>query len=351
MQAVNHFTILDQMSLLADPLRARILLVLEQQELTVGELCSVLQLPQSTTSRHLRTLADGGWVASRPDGTRRLYHETLENLDPGVRGLWLLAREQVAESNSANQDARRIAGVLAERRSRSQEFFAGAAERWDRVRDELFGRSSYFLALLELLDREMTVADLGCGTGAVAEALATAVRTVIAIDGSDAMLEAARTRLATIKNVKLQRGDLEDVPLRDDSVDAATLILVLHHLSDPGKAVAEVARILRPGGKLLIVDMLPHDRVEYQQEMGHVWMGFSERKVRGTLARCGFGAARFHPLPPDPSARGPVLFAASATVTAREVAPARETAARRRSNEAQRPGGGVEPAKGRRSRK
>jgi ArsR family transcriptional regulator len=244
-----------------------------------------------------------------------------------------------------------MVGVLAERRSRSQEFFAGAAERWDKVRDELFGRSAYFLALLELLDREMTVADLGCGTGAVAEALAPAVRRVVAVDGSDAMLEAARARLANTRNVKLRRGDLEDLPLREDSVDAATLILVLHHLSDPGTAVAEAARILRPGGRLLIVDMLPHDRIEYEQEMGHVWMGFGERKIRSILARCGFGEVRFHPLPPDPSARGPVLFAASAAVDARETVPAKSKATRKKANESQRSSGRVKPPEGRRFRK
>ena len=142
MEALGQPTIFEQMSVLADTLRARVLLALEGQELTVGELCAVLQLPQSTTSRHLRTLADGGWVASRPDGTRRLYHVTLDDLDAGARGLWLLAREEVAESATARQDGRRLASVLAERRSRSQEYFAGAAEQWDRVRDELFGRRS-----------------------------------------------------------------------------------------------------------------------------------------------------------------------------------------------------------------
>jgi ArsR family transcriptional regulator len=124
---------------------------------------------------------------------------------------------------------------------------------------------------------------------------------------------------------------------------------VLHHLSDPAMAIAEAARVLRPGGKLLIVDMLPHDRVEYQQEMGHVWMGFSERTIRRTLSRFGFGGVRFHPLPPDPEARGPVLFAASAAADAQDVAPARDKTVRKKSNKSQRTSGRGKTPAGRRS--
>ena len=319
MEATTQIPIFEQMSVLADPLRGRILLVLEGQELTVGELCAVLQLPQSTVSRHLRTLADGGWVASRPDGTRRLYHVTPDRLDDGARGLWLLARDPVSATTAARQDAGRLDGVLAERRSRSQEYFEGAAEHWDKVRDELFGRRSYLLALLGLIEPGRVVADLGCGTGAVAEALAPAVGRVFAVDGSEAMLEAARERVGGCGNVALRRGKLENVPLKDGSVDAATLILVLHHLPHPGRVISEVHRILRPGGRLLIVDMLPHDRVEYQQEMGHVWMGFSEPRIREQLSRTGFHDIRYRPLPAEPAVRGPLLFAAMAsTPTTRE---------------------------------
>jgi len=312
MEATSQLKIFEQMSVLADPLRSRILLVLEGQELTVGELCAVLQAPQSTVSRHLRTLADGGWVASRPDGTRRLYHVTSGRLDDGAQGLWQLARGPVSATTAARQDGGRLDSVLAERRLRSQEYFEGAAEHWDKVRDDLFGHKSYLLALLGLIDPDTRVADLGCGTGAVAEALAPAVGKVFAVDGSEAMLDAARERVGGCRNVVLRRGELEKVPLKDQSVDAATLILVLHHLPDPGRVVSEVHRILRPGGRLLIVDMLPHDRVEYQQEMGHVWMGFSERQVRDHLAKAGFNGVRYRSLPAEAAVRGPLLFAAIA---------------------------------------
>ena len=304
--------ILDQMSALSDGLRSRILLVLERNELTVSELRTVLQLPQSTVSRHLKTLGDAGWVVSRRDGTRRLYHMPNEDADPGVRRLWRLAREQLGGTHAAEEDLRRLQGVLAKRRSRSREFFATEAGHWDQLRDELFGPRFYLFALLGLLEDDWVVGDLGCGSGPLSAALAPFVRQVIAVDGSEAMLVAAKQRLRSLDNVEVRRGELEALPIADGALDAATLILVLHHLPDPGKVVREVARVLRPGGKLLVVDMLPHDRQEYQSEMGHVWMGFLQTRVHRYLTEAGLRTARFSLLPAEPTAKGPTLFAATA---------------------------------------
>jgi len=313
MEAGTQPQILGHLSALADGLRGRLLLLLEQQELTVSELCSVLQLPQSTVSRHLKTLTDGGWISSRPEGTRRLYHLAPARLDPSAHGLWKLTREQIAETASAAQDEGRLRGVLAERRSRSQQFFGAGAGQWDRLRGELFGGKFLPLALLALLEQRWVVGDLGCGTGLVAEVLAPHIERLIAVDDSQAMLEAAERRLDGLDNVELRRGELEALPIEDGQLDAATLILVLHHLADPAKALAETSRVLRPGGKLLIVDMLPHDRQEYRQEMGHVWMGFSEEQVGRYLSAAGLRPVRFQPLPADSSAKGPTLFALAAT--------------------------------------
>lgn len=305
--------ILDHMSALADGLRSRVLLILERQELTVSEICAVVQLPQSTVSRHLKTLADGAWVVSRPDGTRRLYRMPLQELEESAAQLWELTREHVAKTPHAQEDARRLHAVLSQQRTRSQDFFARTADRWDGLRDAMFGSRFHLFALVGLLDPDWVVADLGCGTGPVSEALAPVVAQVVAVDGSEAMLAAARDRLQPFDNVETRLGELEALPVDDDSVDAATLILVLHHLPDPAKAVSEVARVLRPGGKLLLVDMLPHDRQEYPQEMGHVWMGFSADDIERLLISAGLTQPRIQVLPSDPSGKGPSLFAAVAT--------------------------------------
>jgi ArsR family transcriptional regulator len=133
---VTAAPILDHMAALADPIRCRILLPLERHELTVNEICSILQLPQSTVSRHLKTLADDGWVVSRRDGTSRFYGMTVQDLDPGAQRLWPLIREQIAGTNGAEQDERRLKSVLARRRSKSEEFFASASGQWDHLRAE-----------------------------------------------------------------------------------------------------------------------------------------------------------------------------------------------------------------------
>jgi ArsR family transcriptional regulator len=126
------------------------------------------------------------------------------------------------------------------------------------------------------------------------------------------MLDAARKRLADAANVEIRQGDLEALPLNVGELDAAMLSLVLHYSPDPARALTEVARVLRPGGRLLVVDMLPHEREEYQQQMGHVWLGFSEKQMSRLLTGAGFDQVRIRPLPVDPDARGPALFAAVA---------------------------------------
>jgi ubiquinone/menaquinone biosynthesis C-methylase UbiE/DNA-binding transcriptional ArsR family regulator len=314
--------ILDHLASLADNTRSRILLLLDRHELTVGELCGIMQLPQSTVSRHLKALSDADWIAARAEGTSHLYTMTRpstgsgraerDELDPSARRLWQLVREQVGASSAAEQDQRRLQAVLAERRTKSQEFFSSSAGQWDRVRDELFGDRFHLGALAAFADPSWTVGDLGCGTGQVSAALAPFVARVIGVDGSAAMLQAAKKRLTAIENVELRRGDLESLPIDDARLDAATMMLVLHHLPEPEKALAEASRVVKPGGRVLIVDMLAHDRESYRQQMGHVWLGFPEEHTRRMLGANGFEHARVVALPPVAKAKGPALFVATA---------------------------------------
>jgi ArsR family transcriptional regulator len=308
---VTQTAIFDDLTALADATRSRMLVLLERHELTVSELCAVLQLPQSTVSRHLKTLSDASWVASRREGTSRFYSLALDGRSVATRRLWSLLREQVSATPGADQDARRLKGILARRQSQSEAFFESAAGQWDKLREEMFGAASHLQALPALLDDRWAVGDLGCGTGQVAAALAPFVARVVAVDRSREMLQAARRRLRDARNVEVRRGELEALPISDAELDAATLLLVLHHLPDPAIALAEAARVLRPGGRLVIIDMLPHDREEYRQQMGHVWLGFGEDHMRKLLELAGFERIGIVPLPPRPGTKGPALFTAS----------------------------------------
>lgn len=304
--------IFDRLSALADPTRSRLLLLLDRHELTVGELCTALQLPQSTVSRHLKTLADEGWVSARAEGTSRRYAMPGSALDPSARGLWQLVRDQVGATPSGRQDLARAERVLHERRTTSQAFFASTAGQWDRVRAELFGARTDLAPLAALVDPASAVGDLGCGTGQTSAALAPFVAKVVAVDDSDAMLAAARERVGHHANVELRAGRLESLPVDGAVLDVAVLALVLHLVVDPAAVLREAARVLRPGGCLLVVDMAPHERDEYRTTMGHLWLGFSAEQMGEWLADAGFAPPRIVPLPPDPQAKGPALFAARA---------------------------------------
>ncbi|MGQ0563372.1 MAG: ArsR/SmtB family transcription factor [Gemmatimonadota bacterium] len=299
-----------QLAALADPTRGRMLLLLEQQALTVSEVCSVMQLPQSTVSRHLKVLVDEDWASGRAEGASRLYR--LRALQPPAKRIWETVRTEIAGSVAGRQDRQRLRAVLDVRRNKSAAFFSAAAGDWERVRLELFGTTAELLPLLALLDADMTVGDLGCGTGQIARALAPFVGRVIGVDASAAMLQAAQARPG--ENLELRKGELEDLPVADGELDAALLFLVLHYVVNPERALREAARTLEPGGRLLLVDMMPHDREKLRETMGHVWSGFSAGQLTEWLGAAGFERIQYIPLPVDPRAQGPALFCVRCTI-------------------------------------
>lgn len=302
----------DRLATLADPTRGRILLALDQHELTVGELCAVLALPQSTVSRHLKVLADEQWLATRQEGTSRFYSRN-KNLDPGAGRLWSVVGDDLRANANHARDQKRLNDVIAARRSKSREFFAGAAGAWNEMREELFGNAVGGGALLGLLDPDWVVGDLGCGSGHLTELLAPFVGRVIGVDASENMLEQARARLDKVAGTELRAGELESLPINAGELDAAVLSLVLHHAPDPRRVLDEARRVLKPGGRLLVLDLLPHERVEYRERMGHVWLGFSEKQVSEWLQEVGFSSVRVMALPNDPDAKAPGLFVATGT--------------------------------------
>ena len=162
----------DRLHALSDMLRLRMLRLLESNELSVGEVAKVFQLPQSTVSRHLTTLAKAGWLVKRQMGTATFYSLTLDDLDRDARGVWVVVRDQIAGGPETEEDDHRLEGVLAERRMDSVSFFGRVGGEWDAIRNELFGERLTALGLLSLLHADWTVADIGCGTGNAAELLA-----------------------------------------------------------------------------------------------------------------------------------------------------------------------------------
>jgi ArsR family transcriptional regulator len=301
---------------LADETRLRLLRVLEREELAVAELCDVLRLPQSTVSRHLKTLSDQGWLASRRQGTATFYRFA-DGADAGARRLWRLARAETDGWAAAEQDELRLEARLRARREGAQEFFAGAAQEWEALRAELYGARFEREALLALLPRAWTVADLGCGAGTLSAALAPHVAKVIAVDQSAAMLRTARRRLEGAGNVELHRAELEALPLPDASCDAALAVLVLTYVAEVGPVLAEAARVLRPGGRLVVVDLARHDDGEFARRLGQARLGFAPDDLARALGAAGLAEAAARPLAPEPGARGPALLLATGLRSAR----------------------------------
>lgn len=324
--------VVDRLGSLGDATRMRILLVLDRGEFNVGELCQALQLPQSTVSRHLRTLSGAGWVTARSEGTSRVYRRAPDPTLPDA-GLWEVVKAAGSATSQAREDAERAESVLAERRERSRTFFRSAVGRWDELRRELFGDHTDVVALTGLLDPEWVVGDLGCGTGALTATLAPWVRRVVAVDREPEMLEAAARRLDGAGNVDFRRGDLESLPVEDGKLDVAFALLVFHLLPEPRAVLAEAARVLRPGGTLVVLDMRSHTREEYRDEMGHLWAGFPMETMAEWMEEAGFERVSTVPVPPDPSAAGPLLFLGRGRTPRRGAGKARRTPRRRNPND------------------
>jgi ArsR family transcriptional regulator len=298
------------MGSLADPTRLRILRVLEREELSVLELCEVLKLPQSTVSRHLKTLSDQGWVGSRREGTQAFYRAS-PHAEPGAQRLWRLARAETDGWPAVEQDALRLEARLEARRSEAQSFFAGAAAEWDRVRAEAYGRDFELAVLRSLVHPEWTIADLGCGTGTFAVELARSGARVVGVDQSAAMLKVARRATRGLGTVELHQASLEALPLPDRSCDVALLLLVLSYVAAVEPVLREAHRVLAPGGRLVVVDAYPHADDSFRRRLGQARPGIDPRALVETLAGLGLERAGADgPIATRSHRSGPDLFLA-----------------------------------------
>lgn len=302
----------ERLAALGEMIRLRICRLLEHEELSVGEVASIVQLPQSTVSRHLKLLSDGAWLVKRAERTATMYRFVLDDLSPEQRSLWLTVREQMGDGPELREDSRRLDAVLSSRQADTRAFFGRVVNEWDTIRSELFGAGFTAPALLALLDPSWTVADLGCGAGNAAALLAPHVRRVLAVDQSPEMLDAARARLSRFRNIEFIEASIESLPVPDRSLDAAVCELVLHHVEEPERALSAIRPKLRPGSPMLVIDMIEHEHLDYRHRLGHRHLGFSEHRAASMLETAGFDAPRVTQIPGRTDVRGPSLYVAAA---------------------------------------
>ena len=302
-ESISSANIYRRLSALSDPTRVRLLRVLEGEALSVGELVRVLQVSQPTVSRHLKQLRDQGWVDRRAVGTSSVFR--MAGVDAEGRALWALVRAEVCDTYP--EDQARLRTVVALRNVDSRTFFERVGGEWDALRKQLFGDGYTLPTLLALLPEGLRVADLGCGTGDVVAALAPYAAQVVGVDREQAMLDAAGRRLADAPNVELRSGSLDALPIEAASMDAALCMLVLHHVEAPAPVFVEAARVLRPGGRLVVLDIDAHDREEYRQTMGHVHLGFSAEALAEYAVAAGLTVVTQRVLPVETEALGPPL--------------------------------------------
>jgi ArsR family transcriptional regulator len=254
----------------------------------VNELMEVLGMAQSRVSRHLAILREAGLLSDRRDGTYVFYRFAIPEEGPW-REAWRLVVRTLGDDPTAERDADSLSQVMDARAARTRSFFDSVGPEWDALRKVFNDDALRARAIDRLVPRGLTVADVGTGTGILAAELHRLGLSVIAIDNSSRMLDAARTKLhaAGIDDVELRAGDASRLPLADGEVDAAFAHMVLHYLPSPSEAVREMGRAIRPDGSVVIIDFVRHQHEWMRQELGVAWLGFSDDEVRTWFDEAG----------------------------------------------------------------
>lgn len=287
----------------AEETRLRMLVLLSRGELSVSDLTDILGQSQPRISRHLKVLTEAGLLERHREGAWaffKLSGETaadilgplLASLDPGDPRL--------------AEDLERLATVRAQRAEVAKAFFAGLAPRWDDIRSRHVSEDAVEAAILDLAATRPTraVLDLGTGTGRMLQLLAPRAERAAGLDASHAMLSVARANLerAGIRGVELRQGDIYAPPLPRGGFDLVLIHQVLHYLDDPARALGQAARLVAPGGRLLVVDFAPHAIESLRERQAHRRLGFSHEQMQTWLAEAGIGLEQVLDLPPPPGA-------------------------------------------------
>lgn len=275
----------------ADPNRLRILLLLKDEELSVAELQEILTMGQSTISTHLSQLKQAELVEDRRAGKSNLYRLSVTSESDSL--LHELLRKAERETPEAAADRASMRRVLKKRQEKMRSFFDSMAGRLGR--DYVPGKSwkSLAEALLHLMP-PLVIADLGAGDGSFALLLAQSAAQVIAVDSSEKMLDVGRQQAAGygVQNIDFRQGDMEDLPVDSASIDIAFFSQSLHHALHPSRALKEAARILKPGGRIVILDLARHRFEEARELYADEWLGFAEAELEQMLEKAGFANIR-----------------------------------------------------------
>ncbi|MFC2156312.1 ArsR/SmtB family transcription factor [Acidobacteriota bacterium] len=271
---------------LSDETRMRLLHLSIHFELNVNEIVGIMGMGQSRISRHLKILTDCGLLTFRKDGLWVYYSAASEGagfeLIESIKYIFNL-------DSIFKKDQKAATACLAERSEKTARFFDSIAVNWELLKSEILGDVDLNSNILRILPSVETIVDLGCGTGDLLPLLKKKARQVIGVEKSARMLEEARKYFAPEKNgIDIRIGELEHLPLRDEEADAAVTNMVLHHLPEPRKAFEEAFRVLKPGGILLIIDLLSHQDEGMREKYGDLWLGFSTETLEKWLTEKGF---------------------------------------------------------------
>jgi len=288
---------LDIFRALADPTRLRVLALLRAMELSVGELAQVLGQSQPRVSRHVKILCDAGLAERRKEGSWVFVAPgDPARVEPAVAAMD--AWSAPGTDHWAIADSARLAAVRADRASAAAEWFEAHAPEWDAIRSLHVAEEQVEAAIAGVLgDAPLgRIVDIGTGTGRMLELFAPRATRALGIDRSSEMLRLARVKLHDRGNAELRQADLYALPLREGESDLAILHHVLHFAEAPAAAIAEAARVLDAGGRLLIVDFAPHDREDLRTRDAHARLGFSDEQMLGWFAAAGLAPVRVETL-------------------------------------------------------
>jgi ArsR family transcriptional regulator len=281
METVTYF------KALADETRLRILNLLYKKELNVNEIVSILNMGQSRISRHLKILSDSSLIISRKDGLWVFYKAN----DSSFSGdLIRLIDSKLKSEEIFLLDILRLDKYIKERGEKGKEYFNKVASEWKKIRGEILGVLDLNSEIVKSAGKCSCTADLGCGNGELVELLLAKSEKVIGVDRSSGMLDEAGKYLKSSGETgfDLRLGELAHLPIRDSETDCAVINMVLHYLDDPSAAVAEAARVVKSGGRLIITELDSHGDESLRNNYGHRWLGFSTDSVKSWLDRNGF---------------------------------------------------------------